>query len=247
MVSTRLSAFASSQTRGPKDCCQLQANAHGVRFIFAYNLNLYRDLPHSCSLRYRAARRLLLPFLRRAIVGSQVIMFFSLTTAAERLQRHWHAHVTRCFLKRRQAEKRRAAAAALAAKKEDDEGRVASRELGLHAGAVASFLQAVWRGHVTRGYVRSIKQRKVMHDTRCVRVCLCNSNCDCAYNHILVYFSSHMPCPFNTPHPHQLLLARLARAKRSIRRIPRGPGGRIEREDAVAAIQRVYRYIRQCL
>jgi hypothetical protein len=40
----------------------------------------------------------------------------------------------------------------------------------------------------------------------------------------------------------QVLLARLARAKRSIRRIPRGPGGKIEREDAVVALQRVYRF-----
>jgi hypothetical protein len=43
----------------------------------------------------------------------------------------------------------------------------------------------------------------------------------------------------------QLLLARLACAKRRIRRIPRNPGGKIEREDAVAAIQRVYRFHRK--
>jgi hypothetical protein len=103
----------------------------------------------------------LLPFIRRAIVGSQVIRFFFLSTAAERLQRHWHAHMARCELKRKRAEKRRLAAAAAAAKKEEDEGQVASRELGLHADAVAAFLQAVWRGHMSRGYIKSIKQRKV--------------------------------------------------------------------------------------
>jgi len=103
----------------------------------------------------------LLPFIRRAIVGSQVIRFFFLSTAAERLQRHWHAHIARCGLKRKRAEKRRLAASAAAVKKEEEEGQVASRELGLHADAVAAFLQAVWRGHMSRGYIKSIKQRKV--------------------------------------------------------------------------------------
>ena len=74
---------------------------------------------NSVSCSYRAARRLLLPFIRRAVVGSQVIRFFSLTTSAERLQRHWHAHVTRGVLKRRRTEKRRAAAAAAQERKEE--------------------------------------------------------------------------------------------------------------------------------
>jgi hypothetical protein len=58
-------------------------------------------------------------------------------------------------------ERRIAAAAASLARAEEDEARVASKELGLHAGAVAAFLQAVWRGFAARSYVKSLKQRKV--------------------------------------------------------------------------------------
>jgi hypothetical protein len=87
------------------------------------------------------------------------------------LQRHWHAHVTRGVLKRRRTEKRRAAAAAAQERKEEQEGVVVSQELEQHAGAVASLLQAVWRGHAARGYVKSIKQRKVMCDVMCDLTC----------------------------------------------------------------------------
>ncbi len=165
MVPSRLPAPAASAPCGTANSGWLQADANGVRDFAIKTHNLYvlhrNNAPkHPCS--FRAARRLLLPFIRRAVVGSQVIAFFSLTTAAERLQRHWHAHVTRCVLRRRRAELRRAAALAAAARMEEQEVVVVSRELGLHMGAVASLLQAVWRGHVTRAYIKSIKQRKVM-------------------------------------------------------------------------------------
>ncbi len=77
------------------------------------------------------------------------------------MQRHWQAHIARFGLKRKRAEKRRLAAAAAAAKKEEEEGQVSSKELGLHADAVATFLQAVWRGYLSRAFVKSIRQRKV--------------------------------------------------------------------------------------